>query len=87
MSQDPVTITINGKSFAAYVGQSLLSVFIGNDIFALKQNAVSGQNRFGICGMGACFECEVIIENQGTRRACLVNVDGNMSIRTGDYRE
>jgi predicted molibdopterin-dependent oxidoreductase YjgC len=87
VAQEQITITINGQSYVAYKGQSLLSVLIENGIFSLKQNAVSGQNRFGICGMGTCFECEVQVMDQGIRRACLANLDAEMNVKTGDYRE
>lgn len=76
-------ININNQQYIASSGQSLLSIMIENGILGLKKNAVSGDTRFGICGMGTCFECEVLIEDLGIRRSCLINVDTDLNVQTG----
>lgn len=80
-------VAIDGKQYNVIEGQSLLSVLIEHGIFALKRNAVSGRGRFGTCGMGVCFECEILIHNVGVRRACLVTLDTDVSVQTGVYCE
>lgn len=87
MSENPFKISIDGKDFYAPNGKSLFSLLIENEIFELKKNAVSNQSRFGICGMGTCFECEIYIKNLGIRRACMVAIDADLEIQTGVNHE
>lgn len=83
MSDSNFEVLINGQEFKAPKGKSLLSLLIENNFFQLKRNLVTNQPRFGMCGMGTCFECEVHIEKLGTRRACLINIDSNLEVQTG----
>ena len=81
------TVIIDGESYAAYKGQSLLSLLVEHDIFICKRNLVTGEGRFGICGMGTCFECEVRVEGHGIRRACMMSIEADLVIATGDLHE
>jgi len=83
MSDKSYTVTINNQIFVVSPGQSLFSVMLENGILKLKKNAVLGDMRFGACGMGTCFECEVFIEDRGVRRSCLINVDTNLRVKVG----
>ncbi len=76
-------IVINGDFFDVLESSSLMAVLVNNGIFNLKTNGVSGQKRFGICGMGTCFECEVTLKNVGVRRACLLKTEPGMVVETG----
>ncbi len=87
MIEKVFTVLVNGKRIEAPRGKSLLSLLIENQIFELKKNMVSEKYRFGICGMGICFECEVYVENLGTRRACLININSDLEIKTGLIHE
>lgn len=82
-----VRIKIDDLEVIVPKGVSLLSILIEHGIFELKKNAVSGEYRFGICGMGTCFECEVVINTKGIRRACLIAVDTEMEVKTGGTYE
>lgn len=87
MFENIFKVSIDKKDFYAPNGKSLFSLLIENGVFKLKKNAVSNQSRFGLCGMGACFECEIYIKNLGIRRACLVNIDTDLEIETGEAFE
>ena len=78
------TVTVNGDELQAVHGQSLLALFVENEIFALKSNQVTGEQRFGFCGMGICFDCEVLIDDKQLRRACMINIEKNLKVTTGD---
>lgn len=84
---DTVRVKIDEIEVNAPKGVSLLSILIDQGIFQLKKNAVSGEYRFGICGMGTCFECEVVIKNKGIRRACMITVDSDIEVKTGGIYE
>ena len=77
-------VLINGNNYEVSQGESLISVFINHGIFQTKINPVSGQARFGTCGMGPCYECEVRVERLGIRRACMISVNSNLIVDTGD---
>ncbi len=87
MPNKTCSVAIDGKQYNVLKGRSLLSVLIENGILALKNNAVSGRDRFGTCGMGVCFECEIFIHKVGVRRACLVILDTDVIVQTGVFRE
>jgi hypothetical protein len=57
---------------------------MNNNVVKLKKNAVLGDLRSGVCGMGVCFECEVFIEGLGIRRSCLINVETDLVVKVGD---
>lgn len=42
----------------------------------------SGAMRAPLCGMGLCFECQVRIDGQPGRRACLTPAAAGMQIET-----
>lgn len=85
--EETVRLKIDDLELIVPKGVSLLSILIEHGIFQLKKNAVTGDYRFGICGMGTCFECEVVINTQGIRRACLIAVDADMEVKTGGIYE
>lgn len=87
MPEELFKVSVNGKTFDAISGSSLFSLLINNHIFNLKKNMVTNQNRFGICGMGTCFECEVFINDLGIQRACLVNIESDLEITSGGTGE
>lgn len=87
MSTSNYTVSIDGQKYEVPYGKSLLSLLIENNIFQLKKNLVTNELRFGICGMGTCFECEVHIEKLGIRRACLISIDSDLEVKTGATSE
>ncbi|KQR10675.1 2Fe-2S iron-sulfur cluster-binding protein [Xanthomonas nasturtii] len=61
-----------GASVAAAVAQATLQ---------FRQSS-SGQPRAPLCGMGVCFECRVRIDGIAQQRACLVDAQEGMQVRT-----
>ena len=73
-------LVVNGKSYDAYVGESLLGFFFENNIFATSVNLVTEEERFAFCGMGMCSECEMVDENGFILRTCQTRIRRNMTL-------
>lgn len=76
------TIVVDGLTTKAVSGQSVVTALqrIGHQV--LRRNLVTGEPRAAFCGMGVCFECEVRIDGEPGRRACMAHVRPGMQIDT-----
>jgi predicted molibdopterin-dependent oxidoreductase YjgC len=74
-----VTITIDGQARTAYPGETVAAALIAEDGMATRRTA-SGAWRGVYCGMGACFDCLVVIDDAPNARACMTLVADGMRI-------
>lgn len=81
-SGDEVVVHVDGRPVAGIAGRSLAGTLHLAGIRQLGRNTVSGGARGPFCGMGICFECEVIVDGIPGVRACLVSVTNGMRITT-----
>jgi sarcosine oxidase subunit alpha len=82
LNRENIVITIDGAPSEVLEGVTVLAALFDHGASACR-TAVSGENRFGICGMGVCFECRVTIDGLGHQRACMVTCQDGMEILTG----
>jgi aerobic-type carbon monoxide dehydrogenase small subunit (CoxS/CutS family) len=73
--------SVNGQDTSATDGMTLSAALIVNGYRALRGNPVLGDPRGAYCGMGACYECEVVVD-EITVRACLTPIRPGMRVRT-----
>ena len=73
-------LVVNGKSYDACVGESLLGFLFQNGITSTSVNIVTKEVRFAFCGMGMCSECEMIDENGSILRVCQTSIRRNMTL-------
>ena len=78
----PVSVTIDGKPFAAMAGDSVATALLAAGIRVTRVSPVSGAARAPYCMMGVCFECLVTIDGVGNRQGCLIAVVEGMAIET-----
>ena len=64
-----ITITFDGKPCRGKPGQTISEVLLDNGFTTLGQ-APDGTDRGVYCGMGACFQCRVILNGKMNIRAC-----------------
>jgi D-hydroxyproline dehydrogenase subunit gamma len=74
-----VTITIDGQARTAYLGETVAAALIAEDGMTTRRTA-SGAWRGVYCGMGACFDCLVVIDDAPNTRACMTLVADGMRI-------
>ena len=82
--QDKVDIFINGKSFSAYAGQTVLSALVASVHKAVRKSRKICEPRGPLCGMGVCYECLVTINDQPNQRACMIEVEDRMEVVTSE---
>jgi D-hydroxyproline dehydrogenase subunit gamma len=78
-----VTITVDGESVRAHLGESVAAAMIADGNLALRRTR-RGVERGLYCGMGVCFECLVMIDGSPNTRACMTWVRDGMEIRHMD---
>lgn len=62
-------ITFDGQSYRAKAGQTISEVLMDNGVITLGQTP-DGTPRGVYCGMGACYQCRVILNGKMNIRAC-----------------
>jgi aerobic-type carbon monoxide dehydrogenase small subunit (CoxS/CutS family) len=78
-----VTIDINGKPVTAYLGESVATALLSEEIVAMRTTTL-GESRGVFCGMGVCFDWLVVVDGKPNTRACMTWVKEGMDIRTQD---
>jgi predicted molibdopterin-dependent oxidoreductase YjgC len=76
-----VKIRVNGHEIDAFMGETVLAALVAAGYKRLKKSHVKGEFRGPLCGMGVCYECQVMIDGIPNRRSCMVEVKENMEIR------
>jgi predicted molibdopterin-dependent oxidoreductase YjgC len=78
---ESVIIDLNGKPITAHIGESVATVLLSENIFAMRTTTL-GEPRGVFCGMGVCFDCLVVVDGKPNTRACMTWVKAGMNIRT-----
>ena len=74
----PINVFIDGELNTAFKGETVLSALMAQGKKAIclnDHNQITG----AYCGMGVCFSCMVIIDNQ-KRRSCKTIIEEGMVI-------
>ena len=71
------SIEMDGEMFNAIAGESIAATLAAAGKLELKRDK-SGAPRGLFCGMGACFDCQVSVDNGPPQRACLTKVHPGM---------
>jgi predicted molibdopterin-dependent oxidoreductase YjgC len=76
-----VTITVNGASMRAYLGETIAGTLLANGQRAWRRTE-TGEPRGLFCGMGICFDCMVTVNGVSNVRACITPVADGMVVET-----
>lgn len=81
MSDEKVSITVNGRAISVPPGTSVAAaVMMAGEPCRFS---VTGQARGPLCGMGICMECRVTIDGVPHQRSCLLVCDSGMEVVSG----
>jgi D-hydroxyproline dehydrogenase subunit gamma len=75
-----LTISLDGRAVTAFEGETVAAVLFAEGIVATR-TTVTGEPRGVFCGMGACFDCLVIVDGLPNTRACMTAVTAGMRIQ------
>lgn len=75
-----IAIRVNGREITAYRGETVFAALTAAGLKILRKSHVSGEPRGALCGMGACYECQLTIDRIPNRRACMTEVEEGMEI-------
>ena len=79
---ETVKLSINGKAVEAPRGTTVAAAIMSSGIGVLRRS-VTGEPRGALCGMGACFECRVTIDDVPHRRSCQILCADGMKVVAG----
>jgi hypothetical protein len=68
-----------GRPVRARHGQSVAAALLANGIRTLRFDE-AGNPKGLLCGIGYCFECRCVIDDQPDRRACMVEASPGMRV-------
>ncbi|MDO9407376.1 (2Fe-2S)-binding protein [Patulibacter sp.] len=74
-----VSITIDGRSVRAHLGESVAAVLIAEGPAALRRTR-GGDPRGVFCGMGVCFDCLAVVDGVPNTRTCMAWVTDGMTV-------
>jgi len=77
-----ITIQINGKETEVCEGDTVLAALVASGYKSLKKSRKLNEDRGPVCGMGVCYECQVIINGVPNQRACMAEVEEYMTVLT-----
>ena len=69
-----VNFTFNGIQYSGETGQSIAAALISHDQRVLRTTRFDNAPRSIFCGIGACFDCVVVVNGIANQRSCLVEV-------------
>lgn len=81
MTENFLFFTYEGLTLKAIKGQSVASALIAEGKRITRTTRSASSLRGVFCGIGACFDCLVIIDGNPNQRACITEVRDGMVIQ------
>jgi predicted molibdopterin-dependent oxidoreductase YjgC len=81
-----LTVVVEGRPVTAYLGETVATVLLAEGHLAMR-TTVDGSPRGVFCGMGVCFDCLVVVDDQPNTRACMTFVAEGMRVSRQDGLE
>jgi len=76
---ESVRLTFEGQPVEGVVGDTLASALVAAGEMGLRE-AVDGGRRGVFCGMGACHECAVVVDDRPGTLACMTGVEDGQEV-------
>jgi predicted molibdopterin-dependent oxidoreductase YjgC len=67
----PFTFVFQGAAVQAHPGETIATALLANGVRALRLTRTGDVPRGLFCGIGACFDCLVIVNGIAGQRACV----------------
>ncbi len=77
-----IALTVDGKPVVAFEGETVAGVLLAIGRIAARTSPGRGEARGYYCGMGACWDCALVIDGRANRRACMTPVADGMRVET-----
>jgi aerobic-type carbon monoxide dehydrogenase small subunit (CoxS/CutS family) len=77
-----VTFRFDGEPVAARPGQTIAAALLADGHRVLRRTRGTGAPRGMFCGIGACFDCLVVVNGRPGVRACLIEPSEGDDVRT-----
>lgn len=77
-------IEVDGESIVAFAGESVAAALLAAGRRVFRRSPRFGEPRGAFCGMGACFDCLMIVDGMPGVRACQTPARPGMKIETQD---
>lgn len=78
----PLVFTWNGEPIQAYDGETIATALLASGRRICRESPRLGSPRGVFCGMGACFECLVVVDGRPGVRACLTPARAALDVRS-----
>ena len=75
-----VLFWFENQQVEARAGQSVAAALLANGIRTLRIDE-AGNPKGLLCGIGYCFECRCVIDDEPDRRACMIEAKPGMRVR------
>jgi aerobic-type carbon monoxide dehydrogenase small subunit (CoxS/CutS family) len=72
-------VSVDGRPVTAYAGETVAGILFAEGLAATRRTR-RGSPRGVFCGMGACFDCLVVVDGVPNTRACVTFAVDGMSI-------
>ena len=72
MRNERVSFTFDGAPMAAQRGQTVAAALLAGGVSSWRVTRSGGRPRGLFCGIGACFDCLVDVNDDRCVRACLI---------------
>ncbi len=76
-----ITLRINSQEITVAQGSTVATAILAGEAEIFRRS-ISGEPRFPLCGMGACFECRITINGVKHQRSCQILAEEGMMIET-----
>lgn len=83
----PFTFSFQGRTVTAYPGETIGAALLAAGVRILRTTRTGGRPRGLFCGIGACFDCLVTVNDRPTQRACLTPVAAGDHVEVQDVPE
>ncbi|NHC47523.1 (2Fe-2S)-binding protein [Motilibacter aurantiacus] len=80
----PAEISVDGDPVELVPGQTLAAAMLATGRLALRRTRVGGRPRGLFCGIGACFDCLVVLNGRSGVRACVTEALPGDVVQTQD---
>ena len=77
-----LVFSFDGAPITAFRGETVAAALLASGHRTLRSTPLRHEPRGIYCGMGACFDCLVVIDGKPSRRACMTPVAAGMVVET-----
>ena len=69
-----ISFTFNGDNYEGVQGQSIAAALMASGVRELRTTRFHNEPRLIFCGIGVFFDCVVVLNGVGKKRACMVEI-------------